>query len=97
MATISQSYAMDDPGDGPADERLSDSLRGTFERSSGGHTTPAVLAFMVFLLAYTPCMTTLAVLRNAIGLRMTLMSVAMQLSVAWVLAVAVFQIGRVFW
>lgn len=97
VATISQSYAMDDPGDGPADERLSDSLRGTFERSSGGHTTPAVLAFMVFLLAYTPCMTTLAVLRNAIGLRMTLMSVAMQLSVAWVLAVAVFQIGRVFW
>ncbi|MFE3192406.1 ferrous iron transport protein B [Nocardia sp. NPDC059240] len=97
VATISQSYSMADPGDGPADAPLSDQLRDTFRHSSGGHTIPAVLAFMMFLLAYTPCMTTLAVLRNTIGLRMTLMSVALQLSVAWVLAVAVFQIGRLFW
>ncbi|MEC3952463.1 ferrous iron transport protein B [Nocardia sp. CDC153] len=97
VATISQSYSMDDPGDGAPSASLSDSLRDTFRDSSGGHTIPAVLAFMMFLLAYTPCMTTLAVLRNTIGLRMTLMSVALQLSVAWVLAVAVFQIGRIFW
>ncbi|MGW4247079.1 ferrous iron transport protein B [Nocardia sp. NPDC004722] len=97
VATISQSYSMADPGDGPADAPLSDQLRDTFRQSSGGHTIPAVLAFMMFLLAYTPCMTTLAVLRNTIGMRMTLMSVALQLSVAWVLAVAVFQIGRIFW
>ncbi|MEC3916395.1 ferrous iron transport protein B [Nocardia sp. CDC160] len=103
VATISQSYSMDDPGstDGPGEgapsASLSDSLRDTFRDSSGGHTIPAVLAFMMFLLAYTPCMTTLAVLRNTIGLRMTLMSVVLQLSVAWVLAVAVFQIGRIFW
>ncbi|GAB2508387.1 ferrous iron transport protein B [Nocardia heshunensis] len=97
VATISQSYSMADPGDGPADAPLSDQLRETFRHSSGGHTIPAVLAFMMFLLAYTPCMTTLAVLRNTIGMRMTLMSVALQLSVAWLLAVAVFQIGRIFW
>ncbi|WP_222932701.1 ferrous iron transport protein B [Nocardia yunnanensis] len=97
VATISQSYSLDDPGHGPADAPLSDSLRETFRQSSSGHTTPAVLAFMMFLLAYTPCMTTLAVLRNTIGMRMTLLSVAMQLSVAWLLAVAVFQLGRVFW
>lgn len=97
VATISQSYSMDAPASHTPDEPLSQSLRDTFTDSSGGHAMPAVLAFMMFLLAYTPCMATLAVLRNTIGTRMTLMSVALQLSVAWVLAVAVFQIGRVFW
>ncbi|MFJ4652085.1 ferrous iron transport protein B [Nocardia sp. NPDC088792] len=97
VATISQSYSMDDPGGGAASPSLSEALHATFEHSSGGHPIPAVLAFMMFLLAYTPCMTTLAVLRTTVGTRITLWSVALQLSVAWVLAVAVFQIGRIFW
>ncbi|MFI1916002.1 ferrous iron transport protein B [Nocardia sp. NPDC020380] len=97
VATISQSYSMDDPGGGAASPSLSEALHATFEHTSGGHPIPAVLAFMMFLLAYTPCMTTLAVLRTTVGMRITLWSVALQLSVAWVLAVAVFQIGRIFW
>ncbi|MVU81196.1 ferrous iron transport protein B [Nocardia sp. ET3-3] len=97
VATIAQSYSMDDPGHGAASAPLADSLRETFRDSSGGHPVPAVLAFMMFLLAYTPCVATLAALRATIGLRATLMSVVMQLAVAWVLAVAVFQIGRIFW
>lgn len=97
VATIAQSYSMDDPGHGAASAPLADSLRETFRDSSGGHTVPAVLAFMMFLLAYTPCVATLAALRATIGLRATLMSVVMQLAVAWLLAVAVFQIGRIFW
>ncbi|MBL1073562.1 ferrous iron transport protein B [Nocardia sp. 2] len=97
VATVAQSYSMDDPGDGGAPAPLADALRDTFDHSSGGHALPAVLAFMIFLLAYTPCMTTLAVLRQEVGTRMTLFSVALQLSVAWVLAVAVFQVGRIFW
>ena len=48
---------------------------------------------MVFLLAYTPCMTTVAAQRAAIGTRNTLWGIAMQLAVAWVLAVLVFQVG----
>ncbi|WP_067541800.1 ferrous iron transport protein B [Nocardia crassostreae] len=97
VSTIAQSYSMDDPGDGAAPQPLADSLRATFDHASGGHPIPAVLAFLMFLLAYTPCMTTLAVMRLEIGTRWTLFSVALQLSVAWVLAVAVFQIGRMFW
>ncbi|MFC9994858.1 ferrous iron transport protein B [Nocardia sp. NPDC127526] len=97
VSTVAQSYSMDDPGDGAAPQPLADSLRATFDHASGGHPIPAVLAFLMFLLAYTPCMTTLAVMRQEIGTRWTLFSVALQLSVAWVLAVAVFQIGRVFW
>lgn len=97
VATISQSYSMADPGDGAASPNLADALWDTFNHASGGHPIPAVLAFMVFLLAYTPCMTTLAVLRQEVGTRMTLFSIALQLSVAWILAVAVFQVGRIFW
>ncbi|GAB4586664.1 ferrous iron transport protein B [Nocardia sp. IFM 10818] len=97
VSTVAQSYSMDDPGDGAAPQPLADSLRATFDHASGGHPIPAVLAFLMFLLAYTPCMTTLAVMRQEIGTRWTLFSVALQLSVAWALAVAVFQLGRVFW
>ena len=73
-----------------------DALRVSFDQSSGGHPIPAVLAFMVFLLAYTPCVATLAAQRAEIGLRWTVAGVAMQLAVAWLLAVAVFQVGRSF-
>jgi ferrous iron transport protein B len=54
-----------------------------------------VWAFLVFLLGYTPCVATLATQAREIGRKWTLFGVAMQLSVAWMVAVAVFQIGRV--
>jgi ferrous iron transport protein B len=49
---------------------------------------------MVFLLAYTPCMATVAAQRAEIGGRWTAFGIGMQLTVAWVLAVVVFQVGR---
>ena len=49
---------------------------------------------MVFLLAYTPCVATLAAQRREIGMRWTMVGIAVQLAVAWVLAVLVFQVGR---
>lgn len=52
---------------------------------------------MMFLLAYTPCVATLAAQKREIGLRWTLGGVALQLTVAWVLAVVTFQVLRVFW
>ena len=52
-------------------------------------------AFLVFLLAYTPCVATLATQWREIGARWTVFGVALQLSVAWVVAVAIFQIGKV--
>jgi ferrous iron transport protein B len=64
-----------------------------FVASSGGHPQAAAAAFLVFLLAYTPCVATLATQRRQIGGRWTATGVVMQLAMAWLLAVAVFQIG----
>jgi ferrous iron transport protein B len=69
-------------------------VREDFEQSSGGHTTAAVWAFLVFLLAYTPCVATVATQWREIGRRWTMFGMAVQLSVAWVVAVVVFQVGR---
>ena len=69
-------------------------LRADFEASSGGHTTAAVFAFLTFLLAYTPCVATLAALNREVGRRWMLASIAISMSTAWLLAVAVFQVGR---
>ncbi|RZS80020.1 ferrous iron transport protein B [Motilibacter rhizosphaerae] len=94
VATQAQTYAAAEPTDMHQAGALGSQLRASFEASSGGHLTPAVLAFMVFLLAYTPCMATVAAQRAEIGMRLTLIGMGMQLAVAWGLAVAVFQLGR---
>ena len=51
----------------------------------------------MFLLAYTPCVATLAAQKREVGLRWTLVGVGVQLAVAWLLAVAIFQLGRIWW
>jgi ferrous iron transport protein B len=96
ISSWAQTYAAEDPQPGQVGA-LGDHLQAAFAQSSGGHTLPAVLAFMVFLLAYTPCVATLATQRREIGLRWTLFGIGMQLVTAWVLAVVVFQVGRLFW
>ncbi|MGV1003838.1 MAG: ferrous iron transport protein B [Candidatus Nanopelagicales bacterium] len=70
---------------------LSHSVLADFTAASGGHPQAAALAFLIFILAYTPCVATLAVQKRQIGLRWTLGGVAMQFALAWLLAVAVFQ------
>jgi len=97
ISSWAQTYAVEEPEEGAAAGEFGDQLRAAFEESSGGHALPAVLAFMVFLLAYTPCVATLAAQKREIGWRWTAFGVGMQLVVAWVLAVAVFQVGRLFW
>ncbi|MNW66039.1 hypothetical protein D3C74_444750 [compost metagenome] len=52
---------------------------------------------MVFVLAYTPCLATVAEQQRMFGWRWTLGAVAVQLSVAWVLSVATFQLLRLVW
>lgn len=94
VATMAQTYTVAEPGNGHRPGALGDRIKATFEKTSGGHPTPAALAFLVFLLAYTPCMTTVATQWQTIGRRLTLYGIGMQLVIAWVLALAVFQIGR---
>ncbi|MFF4777038.1 ferrous iron transport protein B [Microtetraspora fusca] len=96
VSTMAQTYSMSEPADGHEPNGLGAALRGTIEQTSRGHPIPAVLAFLVFLLAYTPCMTTVAAQRTEIGGRLTLFGIGMQLTLAWLLAVAVFQVGSLF-
>lgn len=93
ISTMAQTYQTADVDGGAQPGALGPQLRATFEHASGGHTLPAVLAFMVFLLAYTPCMTTIAAQRTEIGNKLTAVSFVLQLAVAWALAVLVFQVG----
>ena len=93
ISTWAQTYAVDDPEETGDDAALTAKINQAFEESSGGHKIPAVWAFLVFLLTYTPCMAVLAAQLREIGWKWTLFGVGTQLAGAWLLAVAVFQIG----
>jgi ferrous iron transport protein B len=94
ISSWAQTYAAQHPADLHHPGALGESVRGDFTRSSGGHPGAAALAFLAFLLAYTPCVATLAAQRREIGLRWTFVGIAVQLVTAWMLAVLVFQLGR---
>jgi ferrous iron transport protein B len=64
-----------------------------FEESSDGHGALAALAFMVFVLLYTPCMAAIAAQRHELGTRWMWGSVVGQTALAWVMAFVVFQGG----
>lgn len=98
ISTWSQTYAVDDVTDAAPEEQasspLSEKVRADFATASDGNTNAAVWAYMLFLLAYTPCVATLAAQKREIGWRWTLFGFAVQLFTAWALAVAVFQLLR---
>src|SRR5690606_38310931 len=56
-------------------------------------TPLAAVAFNVFVLLYVPCMATISVMRMEFGRRWTWHLIAYNAVVAWVVVVAVFQIG----
>ena len=100
VGSFAQSYAVtaaSDPsagaGPGPG-ASLSAELQRTLDRTSGGKSGAAALALMVFVLAYTPCLATVAEQRRMFGRRWAMGSLGVQLVVAWVAAVLVFQVGR---
>lgn len=93
ISSWAQTYSAEEPNDLESPGTLGDYVAADFETSSGGHTTAAVWAFLIFLLAYTPCVATLAAQKREIGLRWTVFGVGLQLGLAWSVAVAVFQIG----
>jgi ferrous iron transport protein B len=94
VGSFAQSYAVEEPEDPSHAGDLGARIQATFERTSGGHASAAALAFMVFVLAYTPCLATVGEQRRLYGSRWTVGAVGVQLAVAWLLAVAVFQVGR---
>jgi ferrous iron transport protein B len=72
---------------------LMSAIRASIEISSGGHGALAALAFMVFVLLYTPCMVTIAAERQELGTRWMWFSIVGQLVLAWLMALIVFQGG----
>ena len=80
------------PPDAPQAALVSAIDRG-FAAASGGHAALAGLAFMVFVLLYTPCVATLTALRQELGARWMWVSILGQLAVVWTAAFVVFQGG----
>lgn len=97
VGAFAQAYAVDEPEDAAEPGTLGDKLTATFDASSGGHAGAAALAFMIFVLTYTPCLATLAELWRMLGPRVTLAATGTQIAVAWLLAVAVFQLLKLVW
>ncbi len=64
-----------------------------FEESSGGHGALAALAFMTFVLLYTPCMVAAAAARQEFGNKWMWVSIIGQFVLAWFVALLVFQGG----
>ncbi len=60
ISSWAQTFAVADAHHDDPTSALAPRLRAAFATSSHGHTGPAVAAFMIFLLAYTPCVATLA-------------------------------------
>ncbi len=56
-------------------------------------TPLAAVAFMVFVLLYTPCMVTISAMRHEFGRRFVLYQIAYTLTLAWIGAVIVYQGG----
>ena len=72
---------------------LMQAVQNSFEASSGGHGTLAALAFMVFILIYTPGMVAIAAERQELGTKWMWFSIIGQLALAWLMAFVVFQGG----
>lgn len=70
-------------------------IRGSFDRISGGHGALAALAFMVFVLVYTPCMAAISAERQEFGSRIMWASIIGQTGLAWLTSFVVFQGGLI--
>ena len=68
-------------------------MRSSFEESSNGKGQLAGLAFMVFVLLYTPCIAAVSAFRQEFGTRWMWVSVTGQFALAWLGAFVVFRVG----
>ncbi|WP_242491760.1 ferrous iron transport protein B [Actinomyces minihominis] len=102
ISSIVVSYNMDVQDAGDAEEGGEDLgalpalVTGSFEKAAGSAAPLGALAFLIFVLTYTPCLATVAEQVRQIGGRLTVAAVGVQLVVAWLLSVGFFQIGRLF-
>lgn len=104
ISSIVTSYNLDESAAGDAEDggddlgSLPELVTASFERTAGEqYASLAAFGFLVFVLTYTPCLATVAEQKRQIGARWTIGAVVVQLAAAWLLAVLVFQVGRLFW
>ena len=101
VGSMSQSYHADEPDDATSqqagEETLGQKLRASFDQSSHGHGKAAAIAFLLFTLAYTPCLATVAEMRRQFGTKVAARSVLLSLAVAYVIAIIAFQTLRLIW
>ena len=101
VGSMSQSYHADEPDDATSQQAgegtLGQKLRASFDQSSHGHGKAAAIAFLLFTLAYTPCLATVAEMRRQFGTKVAARSVLLSLTVAYVIAIIAFQTLRLIW
>ena len=101
VGSMSQSYHADEPDDAASQQAgegtLGQKLRASFDQSSHGHGKAAAIAFLLFTLAYTPCLATVAEMRRQFGTKVAARSVLLSLTVAYVIAIIAFQTLRLIW
>lgn len=101
VGSMSQSYHADEPDDAASQQAgegtLGQKLRASFDQSSHGHGKAAAIAFLLFTLAYTPCLATVAEMRRQFGTKVAARSVLLSLAVAYVIAIIAFQTLRLMW
>ncbi|GAA2521895.1 ferrous iron transporter B [Rarobacter incanus] len=97
VGALAQSYAVDEPDDPALAGDLGAQVTSTLESTSGGHPRPAAIAYLIFVLAYTPCLATVAEQWRLFGARWTLGAMGAQIAVAWTLSVAAFWLLRLVW
>jgi ferrous iron transport protein B len=70
----------------------------SFTESAGSPETGkiAAVAFNVFVLLYVPCMVAVAAMRQEFGARLMWTQIGFTTALAWVAAVLVFQVGKLF-
>jgi ferrous iron transport protein B len=66
----------------------------SFDESSRGYAILAGLAFMVFVLLYTPCMVAVSAEKQELGTKWMWVSIIGQFILAWLMAFIVFQFGK---
>lgn len=101
VGSMSQAYHADEPDDAASQQAgegtLGQKLRASFDQSSHGHGKAAAIAFLLFTLAYTPCLATVAEMRRQFGTKVAARSVLLSLVVAYVIAIIAFQTLRLIW
>jgi len=79
---------------GETEDEGSSGLIKALQLPANNITPLTALAFMAFVLLYTPCLATVAAIKREIGTRLMIFSILYQLVLAWMMAFIIYQGGK---